>query len=683
MSKKSKLIILISIIAVVAIAISVVAVIFLSKPSDPSIDGEETELQATGTVTEREPSYSANVLHKVEVKETDNVFIDLSGDVPTTQYSIVYGNDEASKKMASFMSLHIGKATGVIIDPEQIVESDVYSPDGKTIYINCPAQFAQAGLSMPEDNIGQTGYYIKSVDGNVFVATNGEYGTQHAGICLLGHLIGYDMYGADAVVYKKSGATMPEMTIIERPDFDFYVASNKVSSETMYGMGFQDYNDLFINITSAESNFNPWHNALDYLPDTVYREEHPDWYSTESYPATSGITHYDICYTAHGNEDEYNALVEAAFEVMMEWIYKNPTIPTITFTIEDHNTVCQCDACKASAKKYNGSNAAAVIQFLNKINDKIQKQLQADADASGEAKRELNLLFFAYHKMLQPPVKRNTDGTWSPIDETVVCGENLGVYLAPIEANYGYSFYDEENEQYKNNCEGWGACTDIIYMWTYNTNFNYYMYPCNTFDDMIENYRFFKELGSVYMWSQGQHNNNDYTHFSRFKDYVNSKALFDTSVNMKELTDDYFANYFMDANQPMREYYDQLQAHLTYLQEVNYIDFTRVTHAEIAKGEYWPAGLLNQWSGYIDEAYKSIEKYKATDIELYNKLYDRINIESIFIRYVQLTLQFGSYTDTELYDLRVAFKADCEKYGITYNTEWGYISDVFVKWGLQ
>ncbi len=680
MKKKNRYI---SLILVFALLMSLSSTLLTSCSCRHKVDGgEDTEKKPIGTVAEMDAMYPTNVLHKVSVTETSNVFVDFSGDEPATEYGIVYGSDDASARMATFASLHIGRATGVVIEPKPVTEDDHYSSADKLIYVNCPVQFAEAGLTMPEDNIGQTGYYIRTVGTSVFIMTKGEYGTQHAGISLLQHLIGYNMYGPDAVVYKKTGATLPDMNIIEKPDFDFYIAANSIDDDTMYGMGFQDYNEIFINIESSHSSFNPWHNSLDYLPNDIYLEDHPDWYSTESFAPIGDISRRDICYTAHGNQAEYELLVEEAYKQMMYWIEKNPTIPTITFTIEDHNTVCQCDACKASAAKYNGSNAGAVIQFLNRVNNKIQQKLADDAAASGKEKRELNVLFFAYHKMLTPPAKQNPDGTWSPIDETVVCGDNLGVFIAPIESNYGYSYYDDENERDKANCEGWAACTDIIYAWTYSANFLYYLFPCNTYDNMIENYRFFKSLGAVYMWPQGQHNAGEFSHFTNFKDYVNSKALFDTSVNMKDLTDDYFANYFMDAAGPMREYYDQLLAHLCYLQEEYYLDFARVTHAEISKSVYWPVGLIAQWGSYIEDAYRAIEKYKTTDEELYIKLYDRITIESMFIRYVQASLHAGSYTDTALLEMRLAFKADCDKYGFNCSAESGQISDIFSKWGI-
>ncbi len=647
------------------------------------------EDKARETVYEPSENFVEGTLHKVLVTESDRVFVTNDGTNVYCEYKVVSGSGTLSKKAANFISSHITKATdaalGDVLDEDEVA----YSTLGKYIYVNCTSQFEAAGLTMPTDDIGPTGYYIKTVGDSVFIQTKEEGGAQKGAISFLYHVLGYTMYAKDTVVYAKSGATLPDMDIIERPDYDFYVASNRLDDETNYGMGFQSTDDLFINVVSEDSAYNPWHNSLDFLPmKDYYMDEagnyiHEKWYSDVAYTDADGKVRRELCYTAHGDEAEYNAMVDEVVKKMMILLEENPTIPNIAFTIEDHQTVCSCEHCTASAKKYNDSNAAAVIKFLNQVSRKVQDNLEQIALENGTKKRDITILFFAYHKMLKPPVTKNSEGKWEPIDDEVRCDEKVAVYLAPIEASYTVSFNDEENSVYKDNVDGWASCADLIYMWTYGTNFGYYLFPYNSYDSMIENYRYFKSLGAVYMWTQGQHMPVDSTHFSRFKDYINSKALFDVNVNLKELTDDYFANCYLDAVEPMRQYYDELQAHLTYLRETNSVELRGYVREEIAKMEYWPSELLTRWMGYIDEAYMSIEKYKTADPELYSTLYDRINLESIFIRFAQISLYAGNYTSDELLSMKLSFKNDCARLGITHESEHVQISNVFAQWGIS
>ncbi len=583
-------------------------------------------------------------LHKVSVTPSDRVFITEDEDGASTEYAIVAGQGELNVEAAVFMAKHIGAATGA--SPEILSGEEVSDAGkGKYIFINCREQFDKAGLQMPGEDIGQRGYYIKSVEDDVYIATKAEAGAQLAAIAFLREVLGYQIFADDTVAYSLSGATLPDMDITERPDYDFYIPVNKLDATTAYAMGYQDQLDVFIRVTSATDSFGMWHNSLEYLPYEDNKDAHPDWYSDVVYGSEM---QRELCYTAHGDQEELQAMVDVIAARMLKEAAANPLKSTICLTIEDHNTICPCEACTASAAKYNGSNAAAVIQLLNRVNEIVQKSLQEEADAAGTQKRELNILFFAYHKMLKAPAVKNAQGVWEPVDESVVCAPEVGVYYAPIEAYYPYSFNHEKNVEHKENTQAWGAISNKIYMWTYCTNFGHYLFPYNTFDAMLENYRFFKEAGATFMYNQGQHNQNNATHFTAFKEYLTSRALFNVNESLEDMTDDFFANYFMDAQEPMRQYYDELQAHLGYLAAENPVQINGYIREEIASLEYWPKETLQQWLGYIDEAYAAIEKYRDTDPERYAVLYKHILRESIFPRYAMLELHFGSYYADEL-----------------------------------
>ncbi len=630
------------------------------------------------TITEPDEIYVEGTLHKVAVTETDRAFVTSTESGTATQYAIVVDDHELNQEAATFIAKHVAAATGVTMELKSA--SDVsYSPSGKYIYLNCQEQFAAAGLTMPADDIGLRGYHIKSAGDSVFIMTKAATGAQLGAIAFLRHAVGYEIYSSDTVLYTKNGATLPDMDITERPDYDFYIPCNKLDNATTYAMGYQLQTDVFIRVTSETDSNGMYHNSMEYLPYLQYKDEHPDWYSDVSY-GVEGQS--ELCYTAHGNEEEMEAMVNAVAERMLKEAAANPNLATITLTIEDHNTVCNCDACVASAKAYDESNAAAVIQFMNRVNRVVQAELQSQADAEGTDKRVLNILFFAYHKMLKAPARQNTQGQWEAIDESVICDPEVGVFYAPIEAYYNYSFYDEKNEEHKNNTEAWAACTDTIYMWTYCTNFGHYLFPYNTYDKMMENYRYFKNAGATFMFSQGQHNVTSPSHFSMFKEYLTSRALFNVNDNLADITDDFFAAYFKDAQQPMRQYYDELQAHLGYLAEAYPVQLNGYIREEIASLQYWPKETLQKWMGYIDEAYASIEKYKETDKELYEVLHKHILQESIFLRYALLELHFGSYHADELNTLRRQFKSDCEMLGINNISEWVPLTTVYSRWGI-
>ncbi|MDR1092903.1 MAG: hypothetical protein LBL66_02005, partial [Clostridiales bacterium] len=85
----------------------------------------------------------------------------------------------------------------------------------------------------------------------------------------------------------------------------------------------------------------------------------------------------------------------------------------------------------------------------------------------------------------------------------------------------------------------------------------------------------------------------------------------------------------------------------------------------------------------INKAFSEIEAYKSSDPALYEKLHKRIDIESIFIRYLQIELYSGQYSPGTLYGMKIQFRADCEKYGITNYEEFVELPDsLWPRWGI-
>ena len=155
-----------------------------SKPQNP----------VTETV---EHPYSGG-LHKINVTMTDEIMISEG----KTDYVIVTpeSEDEFTKRAANLVRKHLSGATGVTV---QIVDDrQAFSQDKKWIVLGSDKLFKEANLSMPSDNIGETGYYIKTVGKSVFVAAKSGYGLVNGALGFLSAAIGYEMFADDTVVYS-------------------------------------------------------------------------------------------------------------------------------------------------------------------------------------------------------------------------------------------------------------------------------------------------------------------------------------------------------------------------------------------------------------------------------------------------------------------------------------------------
>lgn len=610
-----------------------------------------------------ETNYATNTLHKVTIKEADRPFI-VDGK---SEYKIIAGADEKSQEAAYYLASYLEKATGCRLE---MAKPEDYKADGKFIVLNENSLFDAAGLTMPEDDLGIMGYYIKSVGDNLFMSSNYDTGARFAMLAFLRNVVGFKMYSLECVKFEKDGATLPDMDIIEKPDIPYFYRMHNEGDEPeeFYMMGFM--NGGFINIDGA-----PWHNSLKYLPMEKYQAEHPNWYSTAG---------NDLCYTGHGNIADVDAMTTIIADRILEEAAKDPNAMYATCTIMDHGDVCLCDACKESSEKYNGSDAAAVVKFTKKINEKVQAELQRQADEAGTKKRPMTIMFFAYYAMTQPPVTKNADGTYSAIDESVVLDKDMAVFYAPIKAQFNHSFYEAENQLFHDMMEGWNACSDQMFCWFYQTNFMYYMYPHNTWDAMIESYRFAVSKGAGFMIGQDQHNNGASTVFTDLKDYINSCAQYNVNTDYNEVLDDYFTDYYMEAGVPLRKYFDELRAWMRNLENSYPAEVNGDIYLDITQSKFWPKNTIEHWLDLIDEAYEAIEVHSDDKI-LYQELKDRITKESMFPRYVLIEHYSGMYSAEALNDMKVSFREDAQKLGFTRvgETTGGEMSLVYDRWGLK
>lgn len=624
---------------------------------------EDSVPTPVGTVTESEEHKVTTGLHKINVSATDKDFI-ANGK---TEYTLVIPSDAdaRTRKASALVRSHLATATGVSLEVKED-EKLSYSPDKKWIVLGSDKLFDGAGLSMPKDDIGQTGYYIVSKDNSVFIAVESTFGIINGALEFLKHTIGYEMYADDTVVYTAGEVVkMSAFDVVDKPDFEFFVPSNRISVDGATGMRFMGTGDIFVPVEGQL-----WHNSFNYLDPNDY-PDHPEWFATDR---------SQLCYTARGNAEYYDAMLGEFMKSMIKAVNAVTDVKNITITIQDTSTACTCEACTAERNEY-GTDAAAVIKFCNSVSERLESYFEAEAEKNGGEPRELNILFFAYNKTTKPPVKK-ANGEFVPIDDSVVCRDNVGVYIAPITAAYNASFYSETNATTADVIKGWGTLSDKLYMWLYETNYSHYLYPLNTYDTMIETYRFCKENNAVFMMNEGQYNQGNVTCFGKLKEYFNSKAMWDVNVDYSKVCDDFFSGYFRDAAEPMRAYFDELQAHLKYLEEAYPAEINGNIYNNIAQIRFWPKRTLDHWADYIEEAYSAIEKYKASDPALYETLKKHIKLESIFIRYAQVSLHLGSYSADMLQEMRRSFKEDCAELFITMLSEAKSLDSVFSGWDL-
>ena len=613
-----------------------------------------------------------NTLHKVNVTPTDRTFVtDAGTKKATTDYKIIVEETDIYKmRAATFISQHLSDASGAVFTPETLTSfkasGATVDKNTKCIFIGCTDIFKACGLQMPEDDLGPAGYYVKSYGNSVFIEVDMYNGYQHGAIAFLKAVVGYDMIAHDTVVYDGVAATLPDLDIIERPDFDYRNYVNWMTDTGLYGMGF-DTNLLFVRVGEGRKTV---HNIFEFLPTEKWLSENPEWFSTNA-------MHRQLCYTARGNQAKYEAMQEAMLEVMMQDVLSQPEQGVITITQADAPVCCDCEECTRVLEK-DGSISATIIRYMNDLDAKFQKALQDYAEETGTKKRRVQISFFAYHTSSAPPTTPVAE------DPTLKCSPNITVFIAPLHAKYIHPFYHESNQVYAEQVRNWSEYTDHFMAWVYETDYHHYMFPYNTYSSMVDTYYFFKQNGANVIYNEGQRFSENVTCFGKLKEYLDASAQFDVTISYEEYKNKFFKHYYGPASEIMLNYYNELREWETYLEATYPNELAGGVYQEIgSEKRYWPKRLLEGWLEDMDKAYKAVAHLELENPALWRKYVKHIKIETLFPQYALCTLHEASYTATEIRKLREAFKVDADELGLVQDTEHRYVTETYKRWGLM
>ncbi|MDR2201843.1 MAG: DUF4838 domain-containing protein [Clostridiales bacterium] len=579
----------------------------------------------------------------------------------------------------------IMEATGAV--PEVIAAGSLrFNADAKYISIGENDFTASAGIEFNKDILGPNGCRILTKGKCVFIDGGSINGAINGVYEFLSLVAGFRIYDDDEIVFDpsvKKNIMFHEMDVTEVPDFQWRQRGLGTLNHGAYArrMRLTGPADVLINVRGL-----PFHNTFAYIPPSMHRAAHPKWFAQGieeqigQFPWYVPGQEYQLCFLARGDAAEKRALDDQFFESLKANVIANPDVDNISITQEDVRCWCRCPACTAEFEKY-GTDSATIIKFCNAMSKRLQAWIASDENVYFSRSRVIKIIFFAYQKTVDAPVKIDADGACTPIDSDVVCDGNVYPYYAPIETHYTKPFDGDANKNNYQNLKKWSAIAKHIFLWPYSANFNHYLYPYNSFGVLRHNYRVFKNTARPELiFDLHQHNQNAATGFQEFKWWLATQLMWNTEQPVEALTDEYFNAYFKAAAAPMRKFYDEIRAHMTRLEDEKKI--TGGIYFKIDEPDYWPAELLKGWLKYIDAAHKLIAPVKYADPLLHKKLKKRIALESIFPRFALIDLHPGSFPAEELYKNKREWKEDVLDLNVNRVAEHTLIENVFNKWQI-
>ena len=613
--------------------------------------------------------------HVIRYTDTDKDLV-LNG---TTEYKIVIEKDAsdivvfAAEELAYFFKLATDLSIETICD-----DSAVYSEQAKYISVGNNAIFAQSGIKTDELGLSHNGYLIKTVGQSIFIVGNNDFAAPYGVYGFLEIEFGFDQFSGNIFSLNRGvrNLKLKNYDVKDIPDINIRRLTNPFMTEnatTMYRLKLVPANeDLNLGPATVHSSFT--HFPKDTYLDPINNPDnyHPKWYSDDG---------TQLCWLAHGDETEYNAMVDVLVERVKRSFISHPNALIYSITQADKYTWCQCDACLAETAKYGGSNASSMVKLCNKVAERVDEWLATEEGAPYD--RDYRIFFLAYNKTLAAPVNYDakTD-TFSTIDG-LRCHKHVSVYIAPIERSFVKSVTEEENSRFYNALRGWQTICDNISYFDYIANYNDFMVCYDTFNTMKESVKNVVNGNGYMMSALGEYGQSEAaTGWQFLKSYLYSKLMWNSDIDIDEYTKKFFDNFYDAGAENMLKYYLEYRIQSKYALDSGLMKATGVYGLVIDKG-YFPKNSVLRWLDYVNAAIEDIGYLKQIDPDAYTRIHKNIVAERVSLYYMLVKLYANEFSSQYLLSLKNQCKDDCAYTGITACAEGKPISEVWDSWGIN
>ncbi len=550
-----------------------------------------------------------------------------------------------------------------------------YSENAKYISIGETKLLQEAEIEVDTKLLGQDGVRIQTKGKSIFLYGGSPYAAMYAVYDFLQLEFNYDFYYTDCWDIDKNveNVSLKNYDVTDIPDIPLRGKmfgwqyhgdeGNELYDQYRYRLCITEnmislpiYSAYDTSSVSARS-----HNTNEFFPKSTYMTDHPKWFSTDT---------VQPCFTARGDEAELELMIQEAakkiqFSLKAHTPKNAPEMNTVQISVEDGAYHCACEVCMETAERYGNCESAAVIMFVNRVAEIVDAWMELPENA--EYKRDLKYIFFANNYYIDAPAFwDNNTKSYQPLAPELEMGENVGVYMC-VKRSETDSMYNDENYD---DCyvlpSKWAALTEYVYLWYYSTNFGNYIGPSETYAYMNEDtYSFISSLNCEYLFNNTQYGQRGAaTSFHLLKAYIDSKLSWNCSLSSVELTNKFFDAVYKDASGYMRQVFEGVRMHWLDVRTNNI-----VSAGLSIRREYWPFASLMQWSNICDEATKAIERYKETDMDLYERTLKYINIERVMLDYYLLELYSTNFTEAELSVIKSRLKKTVIEAQITQSSE--------------
>lgn len=551
-----------------------------------------------------------------------------------TDYIILLPNiPSKSEQYAARLMQNIFELMGVSIT----ISQEKSSKDSKYISIGNTCIGQELIKNYNIEKLGTDGFVVKTENGNVILNAFGEWGKIYAVLEFAEKNLDYMYYAKDEIrITKEPVVALKSMDFTSAPDFigrDVFNYDTHSDAEHSVQLRLNGY---YVKWQDCHGEGTPWSSlndqslVLQIIPHNQYIAKHPDWYYIP-YDNGSNSLKTQICFTKGFYDDTKGGMLETFVDNLINnYIIPEKDKKLFMLGITDNEHFCNCEQCTKDVAKY--SKSGVMMRFINKVADLVEQWRVKNAPI-----REIFIVTFAYAAVFESPVKKDGD-KYIPIDESVVAKNNVIVRFAPISANNAKSLIDPiYNYQSRDSILGWKAITKRFAVWDYRVDFHSYFAPYPQWQSIKENILLYKNIGVLDVFNQGCRPTSG-TPFCHLDNFVRSRMLWDTTRELKDLTDEFINVYYKNVAQHIKKYIEFLNAHYNRIYKEQ--DYRARCHENLFNANFWPYEDIIKIKEIFDKAYADLNTINIDEAKRI-KLKKRLDGESIFYRFMLI----GLYSD--------------------------------------
>ena len=365
------------------------------------------------------------------------------------------------------------------------------------------------------------GFIIRTDSMRLIIAGGNNKGTLYGVYTFLEKYLGCRMYTPQVkVIPKQPVITLGKVDDMEVPKIKYRDTHYKVTWDQEYS----DWHKLNHDSHGERTTWGMWvHTFNQLVPPEIYFKIHPEYYALingQRMPTQLCLTNPEV--------------LKVLIQNLRKEIAKNPEAKYWSVSQNDNRQYCTCDQCMAINAR-EGSPSGSIIEFVNKVADQFPDKV-------------ISTLAYEYSRKAPKNLKPR---------------KNVNIMLCSIEVFRDRPIAearDSVSASFVKDVSDWGKIASDIIVWDYVIQFQNLLGPFPNLQVLQPNIQFFTQHGVTAMFEQG--NREVGGEFAELRAYLISELLWDPTLNVDSLMDDFLNGYYGPAGKPIRQYIDLMRQSL-------------------------------------------------------------------------------------------------------------------------